>query len=206
MGEIPPCHVGVVWKWGRDPARIFKVGTNLVFQLCNLGPLNIYTVEIHTKKINTGSNKKDQAGKEVKSKREHTIKLDFLSIFILSSPSANVLFQPQYLWQYQLLWSQRLICSLSQQVCNSLNKLRKVQSPTERDKIYFKKTWSQAGMCSLMTFLEAVSLLPPPLLLPIYFPSVSWLKLNCKIFWIASASFLCNGPWASLEPPGPTWD
>lgn len=45
-------------------------------------------------------------------------------------------------------------------------------------------------MCFLMTFLEAISLLPPLLLL-IYLPSVSWLKLDCKIFWIANASFLC---------------
>lgn len=121
--------------WGRDPAQIFKVGTNLIFQLCSLGPLNIYTVGIYAKKINTRSNEKDQAGKEVKSKREKNIKLDFLSIFILRSPSANVLFHFQYLWQYQPLWSQRFICSLSQQVFNSLNKLQKVQSPRERDKI-----------------------------------------------------------------------
>lgn len=52
-----------------------------MFQLCDLGPLNIYTVGIHAKKINTCSNEKDQAGKEVKSKREQNIKLDFLSLF-----------------------------------------------------------------------------------------------------------------------------
>lgn len=68
-----------------------------MFQLCDLGPLNIYTVGIHAKKINTCSNEKDQAGKEVKSKREQNIKLDFLSVFFLSSPSANVSFHPQYL-------------------------------------------------------------------------------------------------------------
>lgn len=58
----------------RGPLWIFKVGTDLIFQLCNLGPLNIYAVGIHTKKINAFSNEKDQAGKEVKSKREQNTK------------------------------------------------------------------------------------------------------------------------------------
>lgn len=70
MGDVPPCNVGVIQMWGRDPAQIFKVGTNLMFQLCNLGPLNIYTVGINKKKINTCSNEKDQARMEAKSKRE----------------------------------------------------------------------------------------------------------------------------------------
>lgn len=68
-----------------------------MFQLCNLGPLNIYAVGINTKKISTSSNEKDQARMEAKSKRDKIIKLDFPSLFILSSPSANVLFHPQYL-------------------------------------------------------------------------------------------------------------
>lgn len=42
-------------------------------------------------------------GWRLKAKENKIIKLDYLSLFILSSPSANVLFHPQYLQQYQLL-------------------------------------------------------------------------------------------------------
>lgn len=48
-----------------------------MFQLCNLGLLNIYAVGINTKKINTRSNEKDQARMEAKSKREQNNQAGF---------------------------------------------------------------------------------------------------------------------------------
>lgn len=77
IGGVPLCNVGVIQMWGRDPAQIFKVGNNLMFQLCNPRPLNIYAVGINTKKINNRSNEKDRARMKAKSKREQNNQAGF---------------------------------------------------------------------------------------------------------------------------------